>query len=169
LRAPSHDLAQPDSGYNQDIDKSNIACPLCNGHIYQGDPCESCHAPANLIEAILSRGRPRRFIGVLGPTGAGKTVYLSMLLDMLARGAGGLHGLARGPCSLALHRNLILALERQRFPDKTPSEPDRWQWVYCEVSTGKRGLLFDIDTPDVAGEAVMTELERPKSTRSSAP
>jgi hypothetical protein len=43
-----------------------------------------------------------------------------MLLDMLARGAGGLHGLARSPCSLALHRNLILALERKRFPDKTP-------------------------------------------------
>ena len=44
-----------------------------------------------------------------------------------------------GPFSLALHRNLILALEHQRFPDKTPNEPDRWQWVHCEVTAGRRG------------------------------
>ena len=153
----------PISHYDPDISHSNNACPLCDGPIYQGDACRGCHAPANLIESILTRERAPRFVGVLGPTGAGKTVYLGMLLDMLARGAGGLHGLARGPCSLALHRNLVLALGRQRFPDKTPSEPDRWQWVHCEVSAGKRGPLFDIVTPDVAGEAVMAELERPKS------
>ncbi len=149
----------------QDAYKSNVACPLCNGHIYQGDPCGCCYAPANVIESLLGREKAMRFVGVLGPTGVGKTVYLGMLLDMLSRGVGGLHGLARGPFSLALHRNLVLALERQRFPDKTPSEPDRWQWVHCEVSSGKRGPVFDIVTPDVAGEAVMTELESPKSNR----
>jgi hypothetical protein len=88
-----------------------------------------------------------------------------MLLDMLARGAGGLHGMARGPCSLSLHRNLILALENQRFPDKTPNEPDHWQWVHCEVTAGKKGRIFDIVTPDVAGEAVQLELESPKSNK----
>jgi hypothetical protein len=73
--------------------------------------------------------------------------------------------MARGPFSLALHRSLILSLERQRFPDKTPAEPDRWQWVHCEVSSGRRGPAFDIVTPDVAGEAVMAELDNPRSNR----
>lgn len=155
-----------ENGYDfKNAYKTNVACPLCRGHIYQGDPCGSCFAPANVIESILARERSARFVGVLGPTGVGKTVYLGMLLDMLARGAGGLHGLARGPFSLTLHRNLILALERQRFPDKTPSEPDRWQWVHCEVTAGKRGPVVDIVTPDVAGEAVASELEAPKSNK----
>ena len=141
----------------------NINCPLCEGHLFEGESCGSCYAPAQVIESIIYRERPPRFVGVLGPSGVGKTVYLGMLLDLLSRGAGGLHGIAKGPFSLALHRNLILALERQRFPEKTPTEADRWAWVHCEVTTGKRGQLFDIVTPDVAGEAVMAELENPRS------
>jgi hypothetical protein len=145
--------------------KSSSSCPLCDSHVYQGDPCGSCYAPASVIESIITSERAPRFIGVLGPTGVGKTVYLGMLLDMLARGAGGLHGMARGPFSLSLHRNLILALENQRFPDKTPNEPDHWQWVHCEVTAGRKGRIFDIVTPDVAGEAVQAELENPKSNK----
>jgi hypothetical protein len=143
----------------------NMACPLCTGHLYEGESCRSCYAPSELIESIATRDRAPRFVGVLGPSGVGKTVYLGMLLDMLSRGAGGLRGMARGPFSLQLHRSLILSLEKQRFPDKTPSEPDRWQWVHCEVSSGKRGDVFDIVTPDVAGEAVMAELDNPKSNK----
>jgi hypothetical protein len=145
--------------------KSSATCPLCDGHVYQGDPCGNCYAPASVIESIVTSERVPRFIGVLGPTGVGKTVYLGMLLDMLSRGVGGLHGMARGPFSLSLHRNLILALEHQRFPDKTPNEPDHWQWVHCEVTAGRRGRIFDIVTPDVAGEAVQAELENPKSNK----
>ncbi len=62
-----------------------------------------------------------------------------------------------------LHRNLILALERQRFPEKTPVESDRWDWMHCEVYAGKSKTPYDIVTPDVAGEAVMGELENPGS------
>jgi hypothetical protein len=141
----------------------NTNCPLCEGHLFEGEACGTCYAPAKVIESIRYRERAPLFVGVLGPTGVGKTVYLGMLLDLLSRGAGGLHGIPKGPFSLALHRNLILALERQRFPDKTPNEADRWDWVHCEVTTGKRGPVFDIVTPDVAGEAVLAELESPRS------
>ncbi len=141
----------------------DLACPLCNGRVVQAEPCGHCHAPSEVMESIWAREQSPRFVGVLGPSGVGKTVYLGMLLDLLARGAGGLHGLARGPFTLALHRNLILALERQRFPEKTPNEPDRWQWAHCEISTAKRKTVFDLVTPDVAGESVMSEIETPRS------
>ena len=141
----------------------NLNCPLCDGHLFEGDPCGTCHAPATVIESIYYRESRPQFIGVLGPSGVGKTVYLGVLLDMLSRGVGGLNGTAKGPFSMALHRNVILALERQRFPDKTPNEADRWDWVHCEVTSGRRGPAFDIVTPDVAGEAVMAELERPNT------
>jgi len=142
-----------------------LPCPLCGEQAYEGQACNSCFLPAKVIESIRARLQPPRFVGVLGPSGVGKTVYIGMLLDLLARGVGGMRGVAQSPFTLALHRNLILALERQRFPEKTPSEPDRWQWVHCEVSAGKSKNLYDIVTPDVAGEAVMVELENPGSDK----
>jgi hypothetical protein len=117
--------------------------------------------PFKVIESILIRPAPPRFLGVLGPTGVGKTVYLGMLLDLLAHGVCGLHGMPQGPFTLSLHRNLILALQRQRFPEKTPVESDRWDWVHCAIYAGKRKTPYDIVTPDVAGEAVTGELDNP--------
>jgi hypothetical protein len=100
-------------------------------------------------------------VGVLGPRAVGKPVFLGMLQDLLARGVGGLRGVAQSPFTLTLHRNLILALERQRFPEKTPVEYDRWNWVHCEVYGNKNKGPYDIVTPDVAGEAVIAELDTP--------
>jgi hypothetical protein len=117
--------------------------------------------PFKVIESILNRPDPPRFLGVLGQSGVGKTVYLGMLLDLLARGACGLHGLAQSPFTVNLHRNVIMALERQRFPGKTPVESDRWNWVHCAIHAGKNKTPYDIVTPDLAGEAVMSELENP--------
>jgi hypothetical protein len=123
--------------------------------------CDTCFAPREVVASILGRpGRPR-FVGVLGPSGAGKTVFLGLLLDLLARGVAGLHGMARGPFSLTLHRQVMLALESQRFPGKTPVEADRWAWLHCAIGAGRKGRDFDLVTPDVAGEAVAAELESP--------
>jgi hypothetical protein len=137
-----------------------LQCPLCGG-VLQRQACDTCFAPREVVGSIVGRpGRPR-FVGVLGPSGAGKTVFLGLLLDLLARGTAGLHGMARGPFSLTLHRQVMLALESQRFPGKTPVEADRWAWLHCAISAGRKGRDFDLVTPDVAGEAVAAELESP--------
>jgi hypothetical protein len=137
-----------------------VKCPLCDGQVL-GDSCRTCFAPIEVVKSILSAPSKPRFIGVLGPSGVGKTVYLGMLLDLLARGRCGLRGSASGPFSIALHRNTVLALEKQRFPDKTPTEPERWSWVHCEVSSEKRKQRYELVTPDVAGEALALELDAP--------
>lgn len=135
------------------------SCPLCDGS------CTTCLVPAEVAQSIQARGRNPRFTAILGPSNVGKTVFLGMLLDLLARGASGMHGVPRGSFSLALHRNVLLALEKQRFPEKTPNEPDRWQWVHCDVTMtrGRTEKALDIVSPDVAGEAVATELATPNS------
>jgi hypothetical protein len=142
-----------------------VPCPLCGDETFEGQACNACFLPVKVIESIRARAQPPRFIGVLGPSGVGKTVFLGMLMDMLARGIGGLRGLAQSPFTLTLHRNVILALERQRFPEKTPVESDRWHWVHCEVHAGNSKNPYDVVTPDVAGEAVMSELEHPGSDK----
>ena len=59
----------------------NMNCPLCEGHLFEGDACGTCHAPAAVIESLIYRECVPKFVGVLGPSGVGKTVYLGMLLD----------------------------------------------------------------------------------------
>ena len=60
------------SEYNRQ--QSDQGCPLCGGHIYEGEPCGSCFVPYKVIESIRSRPHAPKFVVVMGPTGVGKTV-----------------------------------------------------------------------------------------------
>ncbi|MBX3438739.1 MAG: hypothetical protein KF861_14690 [Planctomycetaceae bacterium] len=145
--------------------EAQISCACCDHsialrHLF----CPNCHAPMEVSQAVASRGAPPRFLTLLGPSGAGKTVFLGVLLDMLSKGSRPLRGLPNGPFSLAVQQETIDALQKQRFPEKTPSEADQWRWVHCEVSSTKRPKrVLDIVTPDLAGEAIALELEHENS------
>jgi energy-coupling factor transporter ATP-binding protein EcfA2 len=154
-------IDNPGGSYGRDIKR--VSCPLCDSLYVAGARCTKCFAPPEVIESIRSRTRPPKFVGLLGPSGSGKTVFLGMLLDLLSRGSDGMHGLARGSFSMAAQKNLMLSLERQRFPEKTPSETDQWQWAHCEIRPTKKAPGFDLVTPDIAGEAVASELAAPGS------
>lgn len=142
-----------------------IPCACCDHliatrHLF----CPHCHTPMEVSQAVASRGEAPQFITLLGPSGAGKTVFLGMLLDMLSKGNRPLRGLPNGPFSLAVQQETIDALQKQRFPEKTPSEADQWRWVHCEVTSARRPRrVVDIVTPDLAGEAIALELEHENS------
>jgi hypothetical protein len=144
-----------------ETEQRSLDCACCDKliagrHVY----CPHCHAPAEVSRTVAERGMPPQFVTVLGPSGAGKTVYLGMLLDMLSKGNRTLRGLPNGPFSLAVQQETIDALQKQRFPEKTPSEADQWRWVHCEVTATRRPRkVIDLVTPDLAGEAIALELE----------
>ncbi len=140
---------------------AQLTCACCEkSFAVQSLYCPECHAPAEVSKVVTERGTPPQFVSVIGPSGAGKTVYLGMLLDMLSQGTCSLRGLPNGPFSLEVQQETIRALEQQRFPEKTPSEADQWRWVHCEVAPAKRPKrIVDIVTPDLAGEAIALELE----------
>ena len=140
---------------------AQITCVCCEKPFgIQSQDCPGCHAPADLSKVVAERGVPPKFVSVIGPSGAGKTVYLGMLLDMLSKGTCSLRGLPNGPFSLDVQQETIRALEQQRFPEKTPTEADEWRWVHCEVAPAKRPKrIVDVVTPDLAGEAIALELE----------
>lgn len=145
------------------LQAANEAC-VCCGSEYRlnGDQCLECKAPLQLSRTVRARGGPARFVPVLGASGAGKTVFLGMLLDLLNNGQHGLRGLASGGFSVTLQEESMAALERRRFPEKTASEADQWRWVHCEVSSPRKPRhILDLVTPDLAGEAIALELERP--------
>jgi hypothetical protein len=142
-----------------------VECVTCGNQIMFGvDACSKCETPLDVSRSVAMRGTPLHFVSVLGPSGAGKTVYLGMLLDILSQGKGELRGIPNGAFSVAVQQQTISALEKQRFPEKTPTESDRWRWVHCEVSHQKKNRHnVDLITPDLAGESIAAELEQPRS------
>ncbi len=145
------------------VSGDDTACICCgtllpNRHAF----CFSCQTPAEVSRNVANRDRQPAFVSVIGASGAGKTVYLGMLLDMLTKGRGNLRGLANGSFSVTVQAQTVTALEGRKFPEKTSSEAEGWQWVHCEVSNTKRPKNnVDIITPDFAGEAIAMEVDQP--------
>lgn len=146
-------------------EQAEVGCVCCGVRFPgTGKHCNKCHAPSELSRIVRGRGAPPRFVSVLGASGAGKTVYLGLLLDLLSKGRGAMRGVANGSFSVSVQHNTIGSLEHRQFPEKTPSEADDWQWVHCEVTSSSQPKKpWDLITPDFAGEAVSMEIEVPGS------
>ena len=143
-----------------------VPCYLCGeGNTFDAETCRHCFAPMALAhQAATQKIRPR-ILAAIGASGVGKTVYLGMLMDMLSRQPDRLQLLARGAFSINLQQLTTSALSRGEFPTKTPSEPDRWNWVHCQVRSPKEKKPLELIMPDVAGEALAEEIDHPHTYR----
>jgi len=141
-----------------------VPCYVCDGgNTYDAEICRHCQAPMALAhQSAVQKVRPS-MVAVLGTSGAGKTVYLGMLMDMLSRCDDPLQVLARGAFSISLQQLTTSALARAEFPSKTPNEPDRWNWVHCQVRCKRHHHPFELIVPDMAGEAVLQEIDHPRT------
>jgi hypothetical protein len=143
-----------------------VSCHICEAeNTNNAEYCHLCMAPMALAHQVIMQNVKPQMVAVMGASGVGKTVYLGMLMDMLSRGLDKIHLLARGAFSITLQQITISALARCSFPRKTPNEPDHWNWVHCQIqrpgSKGHTELLM----PDMAGEAMLEEVEHPHSYR----
>jgi hypothetical protein len=142
-----------------------VPCPcyICGGgNNFDAELCRHCHAPMALAHQANSQKIHPRMLAVIGPSGAGKTVYMGMLADMLSRQDEHMQLLARGAFSIKLQQNAMASLSRCEFPQKTPNEPDRWHWVHCQVLR-KRQKPTELIMPDLAGEALLEEVDHPNT------
>ena len=141
-----------------------VLCYICGeGNTSHAELCRNCFAPMALTHQARSQGVSPQMVACLGATGAGKTVYLGMLMDILSRNQRTLQLLARGAFSISLQQSTMAALARCEFPNKTPGEPDRWHWVHCQVAMMARKQKLELVLPDLAGEALMEELDHPNA------
>lgn len=142
-----------------------VACPcyICGGgNNFDAELCRHCQAPMALAYQAQSQKIHPRMVAAIGPSGAGKTVYLGMLTDMLSRQVEPLQLLARGAFSIALQQHVMASLARCEFPSKTPNEPDRWNWTHCQVLRRRRNPI-ELIMPDLAGEALLEEVDHPNT------
>lgn len=143
-----------------------IPCYICDAdNTSDAEYCHCCLAPMALTHQANSQDVHPRMVAIIGPSGVGKTVYLGMLMDMLSRQVEEMSVLARGAFSITLQQTTISALARCAFPRKTPNEPDHWNWVHCQIRRPGHGKDMELLMPDMAGEAILEEVDHPHSYR----
>jgi hypothetical protein len=143
---------------------AQVPCYICGGpNTFDAELCRHCHAPMALTHQANTQNVHPQMVAAIGSSGAGKTVFLGMLTDMLSRHDQKLQVLARGAFSITLQQNTMRALSRCEFPQKTPNEPDRWHWVHCQVRMKARKRPLELIMPDMAGETILHETEHPNS------
>jgi len=141
-----------------------VECYVCGGgNTIDAELCRHCQAPMALAHQASSQKVQPGLVAVLGTTGAGKTVYLGMLMDMLSRRNDGLQALVRGAFSVNLQQITTAALANGEFPTKTPNEPDRWNWVHAQLNSPELRRPMELIIPDMAGEAVMEEIDHART------
>ncbi len=141
-----------------------VPCYICEqGNAFDAEICRHCQAPMALAHQANSQKVRPQMIATIGSSGVGKTVYLGMLLDMLSHMPEQMQIIARGAFSITLQQNAMQSLNRCEFPAKTPNEPDRWNWVHCQVRRPKEKRPIELIMPDIAGEAMLQEVEHPYS------
>lgn len=141
-----------------------IGCYVCEAdNTFDAELCRRCFAPMALAHQANSQKLHPHLIAAIGASGVGKTVYLGMLLDMLSRQPDRMQMLARGAFSINLQQTTAMALARGEFPVKTPAEPDRWNWVHCQVRSASIARPLELMMPDLAGEALLEEVDHPRT------
>lgn len=138
-----------------------IACLVCDHeNCCSAARCRNCSAPMALAHQTRSVKKRPHLIAVIGASGAGKTVYLGLLMDMLTRHVGLLRSTARGPMSISLQQATTTALATGWFPEKTAPTPEQWHWVHCQFNCRRRRRPVELVIPDISGEALATETDR---------
>jgi Double-GTPase 2 len=137
-----------------------IECLICEQeNCRSATRCRACRAPMALAHQAETAKQKPRIIAVLGGTGAGKTVYLGMLMDILTRQVGLPRTTARGPLSISLQQTTATALSTGWFPEKTEHDPEHWHWVHCQFYCRRRRQPIEVVFADVAGDAFADETE----------
>lgn len=137
-----------------------IECLVCKQeNCRSATRCRACRAPMALAHQAETAKHAPRIIAVLGASGAGKTTYLGMLMDILTRQVGLPHTTARGPLSISLQQTTATALSTGWFPEKTERNPEHWHWVHCQFHCRRHRRPIEVVFADVAGDAFAEETE----------
>ena len=144
----------------------SIPCYICkSANSLDAEYCHDCSAPMALARQAAGQHLPPGMIAVVGASGVGKTVYLGLLMDMLSRQTERMQFSARGAFSINLQQTTVSALAQCQFPSKTCNEPDRWNWVYCQVRRNASSPTIELIMPDMAGESILEEMDHQNTYR----
>ena len=137
--------------------EETVECYLCGKQNSQtAVECKDCNGPMHVSSTYdTNPERPPKIIATLGAPGVGKSVYLGMLLDSLAREKKTDVTLEGADASQMQHR-VVSALTRGAFPDN--NEEDEWRWPKCQHGRGRKAN--EIFLPDFPALPAMEDYEQ---------
>lgn len=137
-----------------------IECLVCKQeNCRSATRCRACRTPMALAHQAESVKQKPHLVAVLGASGAGKTTYLGMLMDILTREVSLPRTTARGPLSISLQQTTATALSTGWFPEKTDHDPEHWHWVHCQFHCRRRRRPIEVVFADISGDAFAKETE----------
>ncbi|HEY6563404.1 MAG TPA: hypothetical protein VIY86_02815 [Pirellulaceae bacterium] len=141
-----------------------IPCYLCNhDNLYDAPLCRHCTAPLDLARSFAeTQVRPQIWM-TLGADGVGKSVFLGTLLDILSRQRSRTEFLTNDAASIVIQKEVMAALARQEFPDRTSPRAEDWRWAHCRLHRRTRKEPLSVFFVDLAGSAILREIETPHS------
>lgn len=155
---------QPLESYRLGAYQLPLPCYLCDsGNLFDAVSCRNCGAPMEMMRIAAgsaSRFRPQ-IIPTLGAGNVGKTVYLGMLIDILARENEELEFMTCDAASISLQQESISVLARGEFPSPTVPDPQQWRWAHCRIRRRTSKVFTETFMLDVSGSSIMDELEHP--------
>ncbi|MCA9240267.1 MAG: hypothetical protein KDA37_08710 [Planctomycetales bacterium] len=139
-----------------------VECMICGfENSSTAERCCRCSSPTAFSRDTADKKVKPHLLAVVGAPGAGKTVYLGMLMDMLVRRVGGIRATVCGPYSIGLQQATTTALTSGYYPDRTPADPSSWHWVHCRLECGRTRKTTELVLADVSGDAWQQEADRP--------
>ncbi|MCA9266181.1 MAG: hypothetical protein KDA60_20115 [Planctomycetales bacterium] len=145
-----------------------LPCYLCEeNNLFDAAMCRRCHAPLALTRSSMQKkGARPNLVLTLGADDVGKSIYLGTLLDILSRERDRSDVTSHGPSSVSLQHRAMSALAKGEFPDQTSPNPEDWYWAQCRLQRRSRKEPFTVFFPDMSGNAIFAEIDRPNSHRS---
>jgi hypothetical protein len=138
-----------------------LECFLCGkANSLNVTECGECMAPMDISETAAD-GRIPRIFTMIGAPGVGKSVYLGMLLDSLARQRDRSEVTCFGPSASQLQQSVVSALTRGEFPNEEANLD--WTWAHCQLSRSTRKTPLEIYLPDFPGLAIIEDYENRRS------
>ena len=153
---------QPLESYRLGAYQLPIPCYLCgSGNLFDGQWCRECSGPLEMTRIVGNQesfSRPQ-IVATLGASNVGKTVYLGMLLDILARQNEELEFTTCDAATVAMQQKSISVLARGHFPESTYPMPENWQWAHCRMKRRTSKIAMETFLLDMSGSSLMEEIE----------
>lgn len=144
----THATANGNSAYIQDEDGMAVQIELTDGTLCSRRVCKYCHNPLPEDYGKF----PTKFVTIIGTTGAGKTVYLTQLLNNITEYSAkiGLSAFINSSSVMEFISNNRVAAGVP-LPNSTPSNSFQQPLVY-QIKNSDKGLAETVVLYDVAGE-----------------
>jgi hypothetical protein len=141
-----------------------VPCYFCeHDNAFDAIICRHCTAPMEITRVYNATQVRPAIMPTIGADGVGKSVYLGLMLDILSRQRNHTESLTNDASSIVIQKEIMSALARNSFPERTSSRAEDWRWAHCRLHQRSKKAVRSVFFVDIAGSAMLRGIESPRS------